>query len=381
MVNKSKEQTSETSREAGNETGESRLPGLPPEDVFIETLARKYSTPHPQLIKGIGDDTSVTAQTPGTVLLTTTDTLVESTHFTLTNTTPVQLGAKALSVSISDIAAMGATPTFFFVSLILPKTVNAAFVDAIYKGLSATAIASGATLAGGNTATGDRLSITTTLLGEALPEEVVYRSGANVGDDLYVTGTPGDSALGLHILRDSSKEKASEEAGRAKKEQFRLAIKRHNTPTPRLGVGRMLATGKIATSMIDVSDGVVLDAVRLSKESRVGLTIEADRLPLSKEMKKFMDGDPEAEKAGLTMALAGGEDYELLFTAKQEDRERIAAIASKMQLRITVIGSVTTTASASDDASVEGAKSSPGVRVLDGSGAEVPLERGGYTHF
>ncbi|MBE9528155.1 MAG: thiamine-monophosphate kinase, partial [Proteobacteria bacterium] len=222
MVHKSKKQTKETGEktgnETGNETGENRLP---PEDVLIETLSRKYSTPDPRLIKGIGDDTSVTAQTPGTVLLTTTDTLVESTHFTLTNTTPVQLGSKALSVSISDIAAMGATPTFFFVSLILPKTTDAAFIDGLYKGMSATAILFGATLAGGNTATGETLSITTTLLGEALPEEVVYRNGAELGDDIYVTGTPGDSALGLHILTELAETAVSVSLSLSKEDRAR----------------------------------------------------------------------------------------------------------------------------------------------------------------
>jgi thiamine-monophosphate kinase len=229
------------------------------------------------------------------------------------------------------------------------------------------------------------LSITTTLLGEALAEEVVYRTGARLGDDLYITGTPGDSALGLHVLEKLARSKpsvsVSEEEKVSELEKYRVAIKRHNSPCPRLGIGRMLATGAIATSMIDVSDGVVLDATRLSKESRVGLTIEAPLLPLSKEMTTFMGSDPETEKAGLTMALAGGEDYELLFTARKEDRERIAAIAKQMQLPITVIGSVTTDASASGDTSGDGSKNSPDVRVLNEHGAEIPLERGGYTHF
>jgi len=364
---KSKEQTIKTVEKTGNKNGESRLP---PEDVLIETLGRKFSTPDPRLIKGIGDDTSVTTQTPGTVLLTTTDTLVESTHFTLTNTTPVQLGSKALSVSISDIAAMGATPTFFFVSLILPKTVDAAFIDGLYKGMSATAILFGATLAGGNTATGETLSITTTLLGEALSEEVVYRNGARLGDDIYVTGTPGDSALGLHIITEL-----------AESSLFSQSIKRHNAPTPRLDVGRMLATRSIATSMIDVSDGVVLDAQRLAKESGVGLTLETPLLPLSEEMKRYMGGCSEAEKAGLAMALTGGEDYELLFTARREDKERIAEIAEKMKLRITVIGSVTTEASVSSSDSSASSEETPGVRVTDGSGKEVTIPRTGYTHF
>ncbi|MBE9528660.1 MAG: hypothetical protein IME99_05425, partial [Proteobacteria bacterium] len=126
-------------------------------------------------------------------------------------------------------------------------------------------------------------------------------------------------------------------------------------------------------------DGVVLDAQRLSKESRVGLTIEAPLLPLSEEMKRYMGGCSEAEKAGLKMALTGGEDYELLFTAKREDRERIAEIAAKMKLRITVIGSVTTEASASS--ANASSNETPGVRVTDGSGKEVTIARTGYTHF
>ncbi len=342
------------------ETGEERLTG---EDLLIARIAEKFGHGHPGLIKGIGDDTSVTAQTPGTVLLATTDTLVESTHFTLDTTTPAQLGAKALGVSISDIAAMGGRPTFFLISLVLPKTLDTGFVEELYAGLSATALVFGATMAGGNMSAGKDLTVTVTLLGEAKPEKVVYRSGAEEGQGLYVTGTPGDSALGLRILSETKKGGT----GESRLKEFKQAVKRHLTPTPRLEAGTRLAERGIAASMIDVSDGIVLDARRLAKESGVGIDIEISLLPLSPEIKRYMETGGSGKEAGLLMALAGGEDYELLFSADLKDETLIEKISEKLKLGITKIGSVTSKNS--------------GVRVIGADGVEMALERGGYEHF
>src|SRR3989304_440542 len=165
------------------------------EDALIAGLAVKFGARHPRLIKGIGDDTSVVRQEGGKALLATTDILIENTHFKRSYTPPYLLGRKSLSISLSDIAAMGGAPLFYLVSVALPPGVGKKFVDEIYRGLAGAARESGAILAGGNTArTEDGMVIETTVFGEAAENEVLYRSTARPGDIVFVTGTRGSSA-------------------------------------------------------------------------------------------------------------------------------------------------------------------------------------------
>lgn len=329
------------------------------EDRFIELLAARNSTGHPRLIKAIGDDTSVTTSVPGRVLLATTDILIDGTHFKKSYTPPYLLGKKALSISLSDIAAMGGEPVFFLVSIAVPPDTPKAILDGIYKGLSYVARKTGTALAGGNTArTSGKMMVSTTLLGEASRGEVVYRSGARAGDGIFVTGTFGDSALGLFALKKFGKGAISNPA-------YKKSVLRHLDPAPRLEAGRELAKKRLATSMMDCSDGLLLDLGRLCRCGRVGAVIEEQSIPLSKEMRGFIRA--RGRKAGLKLALAGGEDYELIFTAEKSARDAIARLSSRLKLPITRIGTVT-----------EGGR---GVEVAGPSGEIITPKKAGFVHF
>lgn len=328
------------------------------EDPFIRELAQRFGSPHPRIIKAIGDDTSVTKCRPGRVLLTTTDTLVEGTHFKLTYTNPYLLGRKSLSVSISDIAAMGGEPLFFLVSLTVPANMEKRLIDDLYKGMLAVSSKYGPKLVGGNTSsTRKGMVVSTTLLGEAQSNKVVYRRGARPGDIICITGTVGDSALGLKILKKYGPG--------ALKGPFGKAARKHLDPTPRLEAGRALAAAGLATAMIDISDGVLLDLERLSRESSTGAVLEAARLPLSATLKRHIKS--VRLSTGLTLALTGGEDYELLFTTRPEHISRINSLSKRLRLPITPVGKIV--------------KKSYGVVALGQDGRKLRIKKAGYEHF
>ncbi len=326
------------------------------EERLIRLLARKFSTAHPRLIKAIGDDTSVSLQKGGMALLATTDTLTEGVHFERGLTTPVLLGAKALSVSLSDIASMGGTPLFFLVSLSLPPGTEKKFIERLYKGISARAKGSGCALAGGNVSKSREISITTTVIGEARRGDIVYRKGARADDTIYITGCPGDSALGLAELKRKG-------LAHSLKGPFRAQVLRHLDPAPRLEAGRALAGGRLASSMIDVSDGVALDLKRLCAESNTGAVIEVGRLPVSGGLERYRK---EGGSDWASLALSGGEDYELLFTAPAAKAASIGRLSERLGLRISAIGRITKGKS---------------VRILKPDGSAMKLKKAGFLHF
>ncbi len=327
------------------------------EEKIVRELEKRFKARHPRVLKAIGDDTSVTVQKGGMVLLATTDTLIEDTHFRASLTTPYLLGRKSLAISLSDIAAMGGEPLFFLVSVGLPATLEKKFLDGLYKGISECAKDHGAALVGGNTSRAGEITVSTTVFGEMRAEEVVYRDGAKNGDVVWVTGTPGDSALGLALLK--------KEGMAALKGPFRKAVMRHLAPEPRMKAGRIIASKKLATSMIDVSDGVLLDLKRVLTESRAGAVVDLPALPASVEMKNHLRLSKQAASYG--MALGGGEDYELLFTAPEKNSKKITELSKKLKLRMTPIGRI-----------VEAKK---GLRVVNEHGLEVKVKNAGYEHF
>lgn len=330
------------------------------EERLIKDLAQRFSSSHPRLTKAIGDDTSVSTQKKGMSLLATTDLLIEGTHFISSRTTACLLGRKSLSISLSDIAAMGGRPLFYLVSVALPPQTKKAFVDELYEGLSACASEFGAHLAGGNTARSDKIMVSTTVIGEADPKRVVYRSGAKAGDIIYVTGTLGDSALGLEVLMKNSLSKAM--SGR-----WSGAVKRHLDPTPRMSAGDLLAKGGLASAMMDISDGLGLDLERLCGQSRVNALVELGLLPLSNELIGYASG---SEETIIRLAVSGGEDYELLFTSPERNSERIRRLAKKLSTPITRIGRIT--------APEKGRRR---VAVINGSGRPIRIENTGFVHF
>ena len=331
------------------------------EDSLIESLKR-FGGSQGRLLKGIGDDTSVSVQKGGLALLATTDILIEGVHFNKKNTPAYLLGRKALSVSLSDIAAMGGTPLFFLVSLALSPSTPKKFIDELYRGLESVAKETGCALAGGNVAkTPGPIMVSTTVMGEAAPGEVVYRKGAKTGDLIFITGTLGGSALGLKTLLSGKKNPLS-------RLPWKESVKKHLDPIPRLKAGRTIAKARLATAMMDISDGVALDLKRLCSESKKAAVIYLNSLPISDELRAF------AKKTGrsplLEFALTGGEDYELLFTSPEENLRKISTLSRKLGLPITPVGRI-----------VNPKKTGRAITVLDKNGEPMELKKLGFEHF
>lgn len=254
------------------------------------------------IIRGIGDDCAVVRPAPNTDLVFTTDFALEDRHFTTDSHTAADIGYKALARSLSDLAAMGADPMFCLVSLALPAQVASAWMKNFYRGLTALARTHRIALAGGDLASAEKIAVDVMCCGSVPSGRAILRSGAKPGDALYVSGELGGSALGLARRRGA-------------------AWTRHKRPEPRVELGRALR--RIATAAMDLSDGLSLDLERLCKESKVGAELTADV--------------PRAKGASMEQALHGGEDYELLFTAKVS--KKIAAEIAGV--RITRIGRIT----------------------------------------
>jgi len=292
---------------------------------LINRIRKWTSTSNPALLKGIGDDVAV-IETGKKVWLVTTDLLIEDIHFDLTWVDPFHLGRKALFVNLSDIAAMGGTPKYFLISLGIPKNLSLSFLSSFYRGLKDGTKRFGVDLIGGDTSVSRKIIINICLLGEGKRGALLFRSGAGVGDDLFVSGTLGDAALGLKILRKNGLH--AKPIG---------LIQKHLSPSPRIQLGQVLARNHWATAMIDVSDGLLIDTNHLLEESGVGARIWEDRIPLSKLYQKWIHS---FSKSPYPFALSGGEDYELLFTAPPKMRKRIAHLALSLQIPITPFGEI-----------------------------------------
>lgn len=326
------------------------------EDNIIKSLTERFARKHPRVLMGIGDDTSVTVQKGGKALLATTDILVEDTHFKRSNTTPYLLGRKALTISVSDIIAMGGEPLFYLSSIVLRPETAKGFVDELYRGLGAAGKEYGCALIGGNTArTSGAMMISTTVLGEVPSDEAVYRDGAEEGDIIFVTGALGDSALGLKSLKDA----------RLKK-RYKNAVSRHLDPIPRVSAGKALARGRLASAMMDISDGLGLDLKRLCDASRVSAVVGLAALPVSDELKRYAKG---SEDAIIELAFSGGEDYELLFTSPESNIRKIAALSRKLRVPITPIGKI-----------IPRNKSAP-LTVIGSEGMPLVIKKLGFEHF
>jgi len=317
---------------------------------LIEEIRRSAATGRGVRI-GIGDDCAWVDHFAGSSLIT-ADLLIEGIHFDLRWTSLDALGHKSLAVNLSDLAAMGGAPAYAILSLGIPGTFDSIQVAEFYRGFNRLARRCGVALIGGDTNIAQSLIVSVCLLGHP-PTRPVRRSGAKMGDDIYVTGTLGDSALGLALLRKrlpGNKENAAAKL-----------LARHHRPKPRLAAGALLARRKLATAMIDVSDGLLQDLGHLCRASRTGATIEHERLPLSRAYLAL------AGEAGTSFALNGGEDYELLFCARPRDRARIEKLSAAAQVLITRIGRCVSAAQ--------------GITVLDSAGKPLALQLKGHDHF
>ncbi len=319
---------------------------------LINRIRKWFSTSDPALIRGIGDDVAVIGLGKK-VWLVTTDLLIEDIHFELDWIDPFHLGRKALLVNLSDIAAMGGVPKYFVISLGVPEHLPLSFLSSFYRGLKDGATRFSVALIGGDTSVSEKVIVNICLLGEGKKERLLFRNGAQVGDDLFVSGTLGDAALGLKILQKMGRQ--AEPKG---------LIRRHHSPSPRIQLGQALANHHGITAMIDVSDGLLIDTHHLMEESKVGARIWEDRIPLSKLYQKCVHS---FSKFPYEFALRGGEDYELLFTARPEMRKRISELSASLKIPITQIGQVV--------------PEQKGLRLIKKNGKEYTPSHLGFEHF
>lgn len=279
----------------------------------------------PSVKIGIGDDAAAVEPAPGHLTLMTSDMLLEGVHFDLSLSDPRSLGRKSLAVNLSDLAAMGAKPKFYLLSLAIPQSLNLEFLDDFISGMMQCSDQFGVTLIGGDTcASKGGLAISVTAIGEQLPELVVRRSGARPGDLIFVTGTLGDSALGLELLRHG--------------ERAEPLVSRHLDPEPRVTAGVALAEAGLATAMIDISDGLIADLGHILENSGVGAVVDLAALPLSNQYREMIMRFAED---CFSLALGGGEDYELVFTAPHLLKDRVFSCMKACHVAVSMIGEIT----------------------------------------
>ena len=328
----------------------------------FDLIARYFKRPARQAVLGVGDDCALLQPTPGTQLAISCDMLVQGRHF-FADVDPRTLGHKALAVNLSDLAACGARPLAFTLALALPSA-DEAWLAPFSEGLLALADAHGCELVGGDTTQGP-LNICITVFGEvpvvAGRSQALLRSGARAGDDLYVSGTLGDARLALEALQ-----------GRVlvSTEVLAAARLRLECPTPRVALG--LALRGVATSALDVSDGLLGDLGHILVQSGVGATIDVDKASelIASKHCKTPDGALFCSEIPVqqwrTWSLAGGDDYELLFTAPVAARAQVAAAAQISQTLVTRIGTI---------------QAERGLRLVDGQGETVANTFASFDHF
>lgn len=290
---------------------------------LIERFFARRSSPRRDVSLGIGDDCALVEATENKSIAISCDMLVEGVHF-YKDIPAHALGYKSLAVNLSDLAAMGAEPAWMTLAITLPD-VDESWLSEFSDGLFEAAQYYGVSLIGGDTTRGPR-SICITIHGKVSQEQALTRSGARNGDWIYVTGTLGDSALGLTILQGKTKASAADEA---------YLIKRHYYPTPRVLAGQSLR--QLATSAIDLSDGLVSDLKHVIKASHVGAVIDVDAIPLSAALQNVVSLDE-----ALSYALTGGEDYELLFTVPESQKGALETSLAQAGVTFSKIGQITT---------------------------------------
>lgn len=297
-----------------------------------------------RIVLGPGDDCAILEVPEGEQLCVSTDTLVAAVHFP--SDAPGDVAAhRSLCANLSDLAAMGATPLAFLGALTMPGE-DTSWLNAFSRALATLADVYGIPLAGGNLARGP-LSITITVLGSVPAGTALRRDGAKSGDDVYVTGTLGDAAGWLALDYESGTSRVAEPLR-----------DRYCHPTPRLALGQSLRD--VASAMIDISDGLAADLGHICEASSVGARIDATAIPISEALRTAF------ESRAMALAISGGDDYELCFTAAPTRREDIVALATHSGVAMTCIGQI-----------VEGAEPV----FFDGDGNAIAVEETGYQHF
>ena len=312
----------------------------------FDLIAKYFSRPVRHAVLGGGDDCALLQPTPGMQWAVSTDALVEGRHF-LSTVPPDALGHKALAVNLSDLAACGARPVAFTLSLTLPR-VDEAFLAGFADGLYALAQAHDIELVGGDTTAGP-LNIGITVMGEVPPGQALRRGGARAGDELWVSGRLGDARLALEAFR-----------GRAalRGEAFEEVRRAMERPQPRVALGQALRG--IASAAIDLSDGLAGDLGHVLRASAVGATLRLGDIPHGPHVAACSEGQRRQ------CLLAGGDDYELLFAAPPDARARVRDAGVRAGTPVTCIGTL---------------DAAPGLRVVDAGGAAVALAERAFDHF
>lgn len=312
----------------------------------FELIERFFTRPAGRAVLGIGDDCALIAPGPGLALAVSCDMLIEGRHF-LSTVAADRLGHKALAVNLSDLAACGARPTAFTLALAMPRA-EAEFLEGFARGMFALADRHGCELVGGDTTRGP-LAICITVFGEVARASALLRSGARAGDDVWVSGTLGDARLALEAFRGTLA---------LPEPDFAQARQAMEMPEPRVDLG--LALRGVASSAIDVSDGLAGDLAHVLRRSGVGAVVDIDALPRSPMLAAF----PASMQR--ECLLSGGDDYELAFTAPAERRDDVISAGESAGVRVTRIGSV---------------EEGSGLRFVDGGGRPQAHETASFDHF
>lgn len=313
----------------------------------FDLIRRFFTRATPGALLGVGDDAALLQASAGNVLAVSTDMLVSGTHF-LPDADPFRLGHKALAVNLSDMAAMGAAPRWATLAVALPGA-DEAWLEKFSAGFFELAHQYQVELVGGDTTRGP-LNLCVTIIGEVPASQALRRTGARIGDEIWVSGSLGDAALALAHLQGSI---VLEEA-----ELAACALRLHQ-PEPRVALG--IALRGIATSAIDISDGLLADLGHILEASQVGAQCDFQSLPVSPTVSRHLK-KPLARQS----VLSGGDDYELCFTAPRTSHEKLLGIAAELNLPLTAIGKVV---------------AGQGCIVHDASGSPIKLESSGYDHF
>jgi thiamine-monophosphate kinase len=320
-------------------------------DRFFERRARNARTADDGSL-GIGDDCALLAPRPGEMLAISTDMLVEGRHF-FPDINPRALGHKALAVNLSDLAAMGARPQAFTLAFALPQT-REEWLSAFGDGLFELAERYDCELIGGDTTAGP-LNLCITVFGSVPPRQALRRDAAQAGDDIWISGTLGDARAGLGVLRGEWSADAADTA------TFRRALER---PEPRIALG--LALRGVARAALDISDGLAGDLLHILERSHLQAQVDVEAVPRSAALRRLPD---DVQRR---CTLAGGDDYELCFTAPVSAHAAIEEAGREANIPVTRIGTISTLKSAAD---------SPAIRWLDAVGNPLTLTLQGFDHF
>lgn len=320
---------------------------------LIEHFFKQQAQQRSDVILGIGDDAALLKIPAGQALAVTTDTLISGVHFP-EHTKPYDIGYKALAVNLSDLAAMGAEPAWISLALTLPEA-NQIWLEEFCNGLFALIKQFNLQLIGGDTTRG-HLSITITAQGFMPADNALKRHGAQPGDKIYVTGTLGDAGLALQLIKNNNVYSVCRKILTEKEEQF--IFQRFNRPEPKIKTG--LALRNVASSAIDISDGLAADLTHILQASNVGAAIIVDDLPLSSALKKINLID------ALTLALSAGDDYELCFTVSPQKEQTLKQAFEKINCLYTCIGFI---------------EEDLGLHLQYRNGQAFVLDKIGFQHF